>query len=131
MSGTFEPRHATVELITPLGQIIDVDRGISDLIQALWNVGITTFYCCEGDEHNSYLDDNETRYHSAYILMKRDAFAMEFIKAVFSDYIRFEKNYSTFFHVEVDVHPEMGDRICIRFPHLHILELLKFVLKGK
>lgn len=127
----FTPRHATVELMTPLGFVVDIDRGISDLIQALWNIGITTFFCCEGDDHASYLDDDETRRKAAYILMKRDHFSMEFVKAIFSDYIRFEKNYTTFLHVEVDAHPKYGDRICVRFPHHLIPEMLKFILKGK
>lgn len=129
--GTFTPRHATVELITPSNEVVDIDRGIADLIQALWAIGITTFYCCEGDDHRSYLDENETRRKAAYILMKRDAFSMEFIKAIFSDYIRFEKSYSTFMHVEVDSHPIMGDRICLRFPNHHILEMLRFLRRGK
>lgn len=113
--------------MTPRGTPIDVDANITDLIEGLWAHGITTFYCCEGDEHSGYLDDRDQKYAAAYISMKRDEFSMELIKAIFSDYSYFVKNWSTYFTVEIDKHFSQGDRICIRFPHSQINDLNRLV----
>lgn len=42
------PRHATTRLQHATGHA-QIDVGIADDIQALWDAGIVTFACCEGD----------------------------------------------------------------------------------
>jgi hypothetical protein len=37
---------------------VEIDEGISDLIQILWNNNIETIQCCEG----GYITDKETRF---------------------------------------------------------------------
>ena len=46
-------RHKTIIINN-----IDIDEGISDLIQQLWNNDIETIQCCQG----GYIVDKETRF---------------------------------------------------------------------
>jgi len=39
--------HPTRRVRTPTGEIIQVDVGMADLVQALWATGYTTLMCCQ------------------------------------------------------------------------------------
>lgn len=42
-------RHPTQRLTTPEGRKVDIDVGMVGAIQALWQAGVKTNFCCQGD----------------------------------------------------------------------------------
>jgi len=44
-----DPRHDTITMESPWGELIQVDKGIADHVSALWAAGARTSYSCQGD----------------------------------------------------------------------------------
>lgn len=47
----FETLHPQVEITTPIGTVIEVDKGLADFLRKIWTEGYVTLYSCQGGGH--------------------------------------------------------------------------------
>lgn len=71
--------HKTVSLTYTDGTSVDIDEGISDLIQLMWDTGIRTSSCCQNGAESVYTSKG------IYIQFDDGASALKFINII-ADY---------------------------------------------
>ena len=119
--------HETVDMET----IVRIDKGISKLMKMLWDRGIRTEYCCEGDDQ-----PNWTNYCSgpknAYILFQEQSKAEKFVKIlekIFSSLKEDPNPYLTGALAFYEREPEHGGGASVHFPKELIPLIEKFLFE--
>ena len=118
--------HPHVEMLDPATkQLVEIDVLMAPLIQILWNFGIETRFCCQGNPTNT-LARNPSSYQGAYIQMARDEESLLLVQSILTGFPPIISGRPTYFEVGFERYQKM-DRICIRFPHNQLQQLTEFV----
>jgi hypothetical protein len=122
-SKTKKQDHLTDTLInSKYGEVL-IDRRLTNLIWAMWEMGIKTYFSCEG-EYSPRTDCNADKL-AAYVLMRQDDTSMWYIQKILSEYPHFVDMNGSFWEISFDRWQGVN-RICIRFPHDQISGLTSF-----
>lgn len=106
-----------------------VDEEIYTLISAIYKLGGTTLYSCQGDDfevteidsENFMSKAGEVKKSRAYVMLEYDDAAAKLLQ-LFVTYFTQHRLPHVFWNIEVDHHPGQGSRVIFRFPKDEILD---------
>lgn len=123
----FSQKKHPFNLVEYRGEMIELDEDLCELIPLMWNIGIETFFCCQGTP--KYKDQTvwSGRRYRGYILMSHTPEAMNFIQELLMSFPAFQPNRKISWEISFDKLRPFGSRILIRFPNSDIPRLVKFI----
>ena len=119
--------HPAIPMTYLDGETVHIDVEIGPLIRAMWDVGISTMYCCQGHDVPAGQDPNAWAWagFKGYIMMPRTSKSLGFVQAIVSNFLtKTDRGYS--WDIEFIENPHHGSILVIRFPKNDLEELVKF-----
>lgn len=126
-------QHPCTILTTPRGEEVEIDLGIAELIQLMWDKGMDTQFCCEGYDWNHPESGDEHSWsaieYRSYILMPWTPRTFDLVVNLQQNFFRFSGDKRVSWTIEYEQTHHFGgmNRICIRFPKGDIPHLTQFL----
>lgn len=114
-------------VVHPTREIIEVDEMMVDLLEAMWDVGITTNFSCQGDGH-LWVDDqhHEAARFQAYVQMRRDIWSLQFVQELLKE--DFFAGDKVSFEIKFGMNPFTNEQLIgIYFPSSYISRITEAI----